>query len=151
VSAEYCGCDADEAYVCKRHQDEALTQALQQRADDLADMMAVAEEVAQEQTVTPMLPTDAAERKATPIATGVLDYFPLAIAEIARVSKIGNDQHNPGQPLHWDRAKSRDEADALLRHFMERGKRDSDGCLHTGKMAWRALAMLQKELEGETV
>ena len=44
------------------------------------------------------LPTDPAARKATPIATGVLDYFPLALAEIARVSKAGNDQHNPGQP-----------------------------------------------------
>jgi hypothetical protein len=47
------------------------------------------------------LPIGASERKATPIATGVLDYFPLALAEVARVSRIGNDQHNPGQPLHW--------------------------------------------------
>lgn len=97
---------------------------------------------------TSILPTDAAERKATPIATGVLDYFPKALAEIARVSKVGNDQHNPGEPLHWAREKSTDEADALIRHFLERGKIDSDGVRHSGKMAWRALALLEKELEG---
>lgn len=95
-----------------------------------------------------ILPTAPAERKATPIATGVLDYFPKALAEIARVSKVGNDQHNPGEPLHWAREKSTDEADALIRHFLERGKIDSDGVRHSGKMAWRALALLEKELEG---
>ncbi len=93
------------------------------------------------------LPVDAAERKDGPIASGVLDYFPDAIAEIAKVSKIGNDQHNPGSPLHWDRAKSQDEADALIRHFMERGSNDADGQRHSAKMAWRALALLQKEIE----
>jgi hypothetical protein len=94
-----------------------------------------------------LLPTDAKARKDTPIGTGFIDYFPLAIAEVARVSKAGNDQHNPGKPLHWDRSKSGDEADALIRHFMERGKRDSDGQLHSAKLAWRAMAHLEKELE----
>lgn len=93
------------------------------------------------------LPTDAKERKATPIATGVLDYFPLAIAEVARVSKAGNDQHNPGQPLHWDKTKSLDHADSLIRHLLERGTLDTDGMRHSAKVAWRALALLQTELE----
>ena len=92
---------------------------------------------------------DAAERKATPICTGVLDYFPDALAEIARVSKTGNDQHNPGQPLHWAKEKSRDEADALVRHLLDRGKRDTDGARHSAKVAWRALALLQREIETE--
>jgi hypothetical protein len=95
------------------------------------------------------LPCDAAARKECPIASGVLDYFPDALAEIARVSKKGNDQHNPGQPLHWAREKSTDEADALIRHFMERGGYDTDGLRHSAKMAWRALALLQKELEAD--
>ena len=94
-----------------------------------------------------MLPTNAQDRKDTPIASGVLDYFPDALAEIARVSKKGNDQHNPGQPLHWDKSKSTDHSDALIRHFMERGDVDSDGMLHSAKVAWRALALLQEELE----
>lgn len=93
------------------------------------------------------LPTVAAARKGIPIASGVLDYFPDAIAAIAELSRIGNDQHNPGKPLHWDRSKSGDESDALMRHFMERGSIDTDGVRHSTKAAWRALALLQKEIE----
>src|SRR5689334_5921158 len=51
------------------------------------------------------LPTDSQARKDTPIARGCLDYFPLAIAAVARLSKAGNDKHNPGEPLHWSRGK----------------------------------------------
>ena len=63
------------------------------------------------------------------------------------MSKAGNEQHNPGKPLHWDRSKSGDEADALMRHFVERGTLDTDGIRHSAKVAWRALALLQKEIE----
>ena len=91
----------------------------------------------------------ALERKEYPIASGVVDYFPDALWEVAYVSFIGNKQHNPGQPLHWDRSKSTDEADALMRHLTHRGKRDSDGVRHSAKVAWRALAILQKEIEAE--
>jgi hypothetical protein len=94
------------------------------------------------------LPTDAKARKDVPIATGCIDYFPLAIAEVAAVSLAGNRQHKLG-PLHWDRAKSTDEADALMRHFVDRGKRDVDGQRHSAKVAWRALALLQKEIEAD--
>ncbi len=97
-----------------------------------------------------VLPTSVGERKATPIATGVLDYFPLALAEIARVSAAGQKQHcDTTKPLYWDRAKSTDEADALIRHFLERGTRDTDGMRHSAKMCWRSLALLQKELEAD--
>lgn len=96
-----------------------------------------------------ILPTDPQERKGIPITTGVLDYFPLAIAEVARLSKAGNDQHNPGEPLHWDRSKSTDHADTIGRHLIDRGKLDSDGQRHSAKLAWRALALLQTELEAE--
>jgi hypothetical protein len=95
------------------------------------------------------LPTDGAERKQYPVATGVLDYFPDAIAAISYLSWKGNDQHNPGLPLHWARHKSTDEADTLMRHFLQRGTLDSDGIRHSVKVAWRALAMLQRELEAE--
>jgi hypothetical protein len=95
------------------------------------------------------LPTDAKARKGIPIATGVLDYFPKALAEVARVSLKGNEQHHAGEPLHWDKSKSTDEADALIRHFMERGKIDTDGMRHSAKTAWRALALLERELDSE--
>jgi hypothetical protein len=89
----------------------------------------------------------AQERKATPIFSGVLKYFPDAIAAVAHCSQVGNDQHHPGQPLHWDRTKSTDELDALVRHLLGAGTIDSDGIRHSAKVAWRALANLQKEIE----
>lgn len=96
-----------------------------------------------------MLSTDKNQRKECPIARGVLDYFPDAIAEVANVSYIGNQQHNPGQELHWDRRKSLDHADCIARHLVDRGMTDTDGMRHSAKVAWRALAMLQIELEEE--
>jgi hypothetical protein len=95
------------------------------------------------------VPTDAAARKALPLCTGVLDYFPDALLEVARVSRLGNAQHNPGESLHWAKEKSTDEPDALLRHLIDRGKRDSDGQRHSAKVAWRALALLQREIDAE--
>jgi hypothetical protein len=35
----------------------------------------------------------------------------------------------------------------MIRHFLQRGSLDTDGVRHTVKMAWRALALLQKEIE----
>jgi hypothetical protein len=94
------------------------------------------------------LPTDSAGRKAVPIASGVLDYFPAALVEVARVSKAGNDKHNPGEALHHARGKSTDHADSLLRHLIDRGKVDQEtGQRHSAEVAWRALALLQQELE----
>jgi hypothetical protein len=95
------------------------------------------------------LPEDPAERKKYPVASGVLDYFPDAIVAISNLSWRGNEQHNPGQPLHWARSKSADETDTMMRHYLQRGTLDTDGQRHTVKMAWRALAILQKEIEAE--
>ncbi len=95
------------------------------------------------------LPTNGAERKNFPIASGVLDYFPDALVALAEISKKGNDQHNPGTSLRWDRSKSKDESDTCIRHFLQRGTTDVDGMRHTAKAAWRLLAILQKEIEAE--
>ena len=93
----------------------------------------------------------AQERKERPVYSGVLRYFPKALLEIARVSYVGNEQHNPGESLRWDRSKSTDEADALVRHLLEAGTLDTDGLRHTAKMVWRGLALLEKELEAESL
>ncbi len=90
---------------------------------------------------------DATERKSFPMAEGLLDYFPDALAYVAYVSKMGNDQHNPGKPIHWARGKSTDHANCIIRHLSDRGLTDLDSVLHSGKLAWRALALLQMELE----
>lgn len=95
------------------------------------------------------LPTDSAARKTFPVASGFTDYFPDAIAAVSNLSYAANEQHHPGQPINWERSKSTDEADTLLRHFLERGSLDTDGKRHSAKLAWRALALLQKEIEAE--
>jgi hypothetical protein len=88
-------------------------------------------------------------RKDYPLFSGVLRYFPDALLAVAHCSKVGNDQHNPGEELRWAREKSTDDADALARHLLDAGKLDTDGVRHSAKVAWRALAVLQKEIETE--
>lgn len=95
------------------------------------------------------LSTDSKERKGLPIYSGVLKYFPDALAYIAKISKFGNDKHNPGMPLHWSRGKSDDHHDCAARHLVESGSLDKDGLRHSGMLAWRSLAILQIELERE--
>lgn len=87
------------------------------------------------------LPEDSAERKKYPMYSGLIKYFPDALAEVAHHSWEGNEKHNPGQPLHWAREKSSDQEDALVRHITEGN--------WTG-VAWRALAKLQLECEQHT-
>lgn len=91
----------------------------------------------------------AKQRKAMPVYSGVLKYFPDALKEVSKASKAGNDQHHPDKPLHWDKTKSFDNEDALVRHLIDHTKdpMDDDGVLHLTKVAWRALASLQIYLE----
>lgn len=117
-----CGCDCDES--CDELMEERVNEAVEHYEKGKSE-----------------------RRKATPIYSGVLMYFPDAIKAVARCSQAGNDQHHPEKPLHWDRNKSTDELDALTRHLMEAGTMDDDGIRHSAKVAWRALANLQKELE----
>lgn len=99
------------------------------------------------------LPTNDDARKSLPIWSGVIAYFPKALIEVARVSKVGNDQHNPGQPLHWARGKSMNQLDTEMRHAMDHHcfgvVRDTDGTMHLAKRAWRALADLELAIETE--
>lgn len=96
---------------------------------------------------TARLETDSDKRKAIPLYSGALRYFPDALAEVAALSHAGNEKHNKGEPLHWARSKSTDELDCLMRHLAEAGTVDTDGFYHDVKVAWRALANLQKLLE----
>ena len=93
------------------------------------------------------LPDDAAERNGYPMADGLLYYFPNALAEVSKVSRIGNEQHNPGEDMHWSRGKSTDHANKIIRHLVDAGKTDDKGNRHSALVAWRALALLQEELE----
>ncbi len=95
------------------------------------------------------LPEEANERNKYPMADGLLDYFPNALAEVSRVSYIGNQQHNPGEEMHWARGKSMDHRNKIIRHLIDSGKKDEKGIRHSAYVAWRALALLQEELEAE--
>tara|TARA_R110002012_G_scaffold57812_2_gene149253 strand:- start:986 stop:1270 length:285 start_codon:yes stop_codon:yes gene_type:complete len=88
----------------------------------------------------PIIPTDDKERKEINIYSGVIKYFPRAMVAIAKRSARGSKQLHPHEPMHWDRDKSPDELDSMMRHIIEK---DWDA------VAWRALANLEKKLEDE--
>jgi len=97
------------------------------------------EQAEQNKKKNTVLPTNAKERKAIPIYTGFINYFPDAIAAVAKISLQGGIQHGQTpETLFWDRSKSGDELDALMRHLV-----DGDW----EQVAWRAMANLQKQIE----
>lgn len=97
------------------------------------------------------LPNDRDARNAIPIWDGVMVYFPDAWAEIAKVSVIGNKQHNLGAAkLYFNRTVSTDHANKVMRHMLDHAAGhvyDTDGTYHLAKAAWRALAALQVAIE----
>lgn len=98
------------------------------------------------------LPINAEARKALPVFSGVLSYFPLAIAAVANISRRGGEQHAPGQPLKWHRDLSKDQLDALSRHVLDVAIKDAAGEDATDELAqvvWRGLAELQLRLEAK--
>lgn len=102
------------------------------------------------------LPIDSAERKNYPMLSGCLKYFPAALAGVAKTSKLGNDKHNPGEPLHHARGKSTDHGDCIIRHLTDAedliaafNRTDSSVTpeqilVEANQLAWRALAYCQE-------
>ena len=141
--AQVCGCDPEARHQCAAHESGYYKTCEPTGAADTKPC-------SQGPTSYVLSPNIQAEyRKTFPVATGLIDFFPDALLEVAHVSWAGTQQHHPDQPLHWDRSKSTDEADALLRHFIQRGTLDTDGIRHSAKVAWRSLSLLQRELEQE--
>lgn len=98
------------------------------------------------------LPTDDKARKALPIWTFLMGYFPDALLAVVGVAVKGNEQHNPGQPLHWAREKSTDQLNTAFRHMWDHGRgttKDTDGQYHLAKAIWRLSAELQLLIEAE--
>lgn len=89
-----------------------------------------------------------AERKAEPVHSGALMYFPDAIAAVSRVSFKANVKHNPGEPMHWSRGKSTDQMDCAVRHTLTPERIDPEtGEAELAQAAWRILAQLQLQEE----
>jgi len=109
-------------------------------------------EPSQQTASSSVFPSHDKGRKSIPIFDGAVMYFPKALAAVAEVSRIGNDQHNPGKPLHWNRTTSMDQFNTALRHLVDHGsgyRHDSDGARHLAKAAWRILAALELDIEAE--
>lgn len=101
-----------------------------------------------------MISSDDQVRKRIPIFDGCVMYFPKALCAVAEVSWIGNEQHNPGEPLHWARQKSSDHLNSALRHMIDHSsgaRYDTDGARTLAKVAWRILAALELDIEKEDV
>lgn len=104
------------------------------------------------------LPIDSEERKGYPLFRGCLRYFSAALAGVSRISKIGNDKHNPGEDMHHARGKSMDHGDCIVRHLMdvadllaarERGteithEQNEQILTEASQLCWRALAFSQE-------
>lgn len=98
------------------------------------------------------LPLDSGKRKEFPLFSGLLAYFPAALAQVSNHSFIGNEKHNPGKPLQHARGKSTDHLDCVLRHIVD--SREVTGSKRVEELraaAWRVLAELQEELERQGV
>lgn len=91
------------------------------------------------------LPKDRDSRNALPVWDGFIAYFPDVPAEVAKVSVLGNRQHNLGAKLHWNTHVSTDHKNKVLRHMIddEEDPMDDDGTFHMAKAVWRASAVLQ--------
>ncbi len=90
------------------------------------------------------LPTDQDKRKTYPLDRGLFRYFPDALAAVSNRSYEGAKQYGQDE-MHWDRTKSPDHGDSILRHFMD--TLDRDEVDDYAALAWRALALLQVRLE----
>lgn len=102
--------------------------------------------------VATVLPTEDAARKRLKMWTYLMEYFPDAFMAEVEVAVQGNEQHNPGQPLHWAREKSKDQLNTAFRHMFDYGsgvKKDTDGQWHLAKAIWRLKAQLQLDIEAE--
>lgn len=87
-------------------------------------------------------------RESFPLYDGLFAYFPAALCEISRWSRVGNVIHNgPDAPLHWSREKSTDHQNKIMRHLLDYDQEEQNGFIEAVPLAWRALALLQTELE----
>ena len=91
-----------------------------------------------------MLPTNDEERKKIRLSA-IFTLFPKACVALAKHIKAGADKWCGGQ-LRWDRTKSPEELESLLRHVFEQVQNPT--CVETAKaIAWRAMANLEKVIE----
>lgn len=80
-----------------------------------------------------------------PVFQGLIDYFPRACMEVARVSQMGAEKY---QWKGWESVPDglNRYSNAMVRHQLNlaiQGEYDPDGFLHRAQIAWNALATLE--------
>ena len=92
------------------------------------------------------LPDDSSVREQYPLFGGLFAYFPAALLEVSRWSKIGRAKYNKDK-LRWVREESTDHENKILRHLLDARQVDEHGFVEAVALAWRALALCQTILE----
>lgn len=138
------------SYEALKNPEHEMFATLKQEEAALADLRAKI-------GVSPALALGASEvRKMQPVGAVVNHYFPRGLRGVAAVAWVGNEKHNPGEPLYWAEEKSNDHADCLARHSQDAAMGEAwdtvelpDGrvyqVLHAAAAAWRALALAEIE------
>lgn len=93
-----------------------------------------------------VLPDEAEVRQQYPLWDGLFAYFPAALCEVSRWSKVGGAKWNEDK-LRWVREASTDHENKILRHLLDYDQEDENGFIEAVALAWRALALCQTELE----
>ena len=93
-----------------------------------------------------VLPDDSDVRQQYPLWDGLFAYFPAALCEVARWSKVGGAKWNEDE-VRWVRESSTDHENKILRHLLDYDQVDENGFIEAVALAWRALALCQTELE----
>jgi hypothetical protein len=98
-----------------------------------------------------LFPEDDAERQTYPIGTFICEFFPHALAELARFSHKQQQKHNPDGPIGWAKDKSVWSIDRVFRHAMEAQRLYNEGDIEAAgeefkSLAWRSLEGLERLL-----
>ena len=92
------------------------------------------------------LPDDSSIRSEYPLWDGLMAYFPAALLEVSRWSKVGGAKYN-NDKLRWVREESTDHKNKIMRHLLDAEQKDEHGFYEAVALAWRSLALLQTILE----
>lgn len=95
-----------------------------------------------------VLPDVSSTREQYPLWDGLFAYFPAALCEVARWSRVGGAKYNQSE-LRWVREVSTDHKNKILRHLLDAEKKVDGDFYEATALAWRSLALLQELLEND--
>jgi hypothetical protein len=117
--------------------EESCKEAARKTMYGLPERMATDEDYDKLDKLTAIFPEDDEERQKYAVGTFICEFFPHAIAELARFSYDMQQKHNPGAPMGWAKEKSVGDGNQIFRHQMDGEFRE---------VAWRGLEQLERFL-----